>query len=136
MQVSSQSPKYLTRTNRANLLVKVENILESSLDLILAPSHSVKIQIMCWTVCWKCKGKTLLSIVNKLWKQKVCWQNPAMLSLITSSKLSSQLFVIWIFTKGWWDLIQATSSTLTLLKHCSYLECPLLMWHIFWAFWD
>ena len=43
-------------------LVKVENILEGTLDSIPSPSLSVKIQIMGGKVCLRCKGKTLLGI--------------------------------------------------------------------------
>ena len=49
---------------------KVEKILKDSLDSIPSPSHSVKIQIIAGKVCYRCKGKTLLGIVNKLWKTK------------------------------------------------------------------
>jgi hypothetical protein len=45
---------------------KVEKILKGSLDLIPSPSRSVKIQIMGEKVCLRCKGKTLLGDVNKL----------------------------------------------------------------------
>ena len=45
---------------------KVEKILKGSLDLI--PSPSMKIQIMGGKVGLRCKGKTLLGVVNKL-----CW---------------------------------------------------------------
>ena len=45
---------------------RVENDLKGSLDLILSPSSSEKIQIMARKVCLMCKGKTLLDIVNKL----------------------------------------------------------------------
>ena len=45
---------------------KVEKILKGRLDSIPSPSHSVKIQIMDGKVCLRCKGKTLLDIVNKL----------------------------------------------------------------------
>ena len=55
---------------------KVENILKGSLHLIPSPSPSVKIQIMGGEVSLRCKGKTLLGIVNKLLKTK---------SLLTSS---------------------------------------------------
>ena len=48
--------------------IKVEKILKGSLDSI--PSPSVKIQIMDGKVCLRCKGKTLLGIVNKLLKTK------------------------------------------------------------------
>ena len=44
---------------------KVENILKGSLDSIPSPLPSVKIQIMGRKVCMRCKGKTLLSDVNK-----------------------------------------------------------------------
>jgi len=47
---------------------KVENILKGSMDLIPSPSPSVKIQIMGGKVCWRCKGKTLMGVVNKLLK--------------------------------------------------------------------
>ena len=43
---------------------KVEKILIGSLDLIPSPSPSVKIQIMGRKVWLRCKGKTLLGIVN------------------------------------------------------------------------
>ena len=48
----------------------VENILKGSLDSIPSTSPSVKIQIMGGKVCLRCKGKTLLGIVNKLLKKK------------------------------------------------------------------
>ena len=44
---------------------KVEKILKDSLDSIPSPSSSVKIQTMDRKVCLRCKGKTLLVIVNK-----------------------------------------------------------------------
>ena len=69
---------------------KVERILKGSLDLIPSPSPSVKIEIMNGKVCLRCKGKTLLDIVNKLLKRKFCWHHPAMFCLITPSKLSCQ----------------------------------------------
>ena len=58
---------------------KVGNILKGSLDSI--PSPSAKIQIMAGKACMRCRGKTLLVIVNNY---------PAMFCLITSSKLSCQ----------------------------------------------
>ena len=51
---------------------KVEKILKGSLVLIPSPSPPVNIQIMCWKVCLRCKGKTVLVIVNNLLKRKVC----------------------------------------------------------------
>ena len=52
--------------------VKVEKIVKGSLDLILSPSHSVKIQIMGGKVCLRHKGKTLLGIASKLFVFNVC----------------------------------------------------------------
>ena len=43
---------------------KVEKIWEDNLDSIPSPSTSVKIQIKSRKVCLRCKGKTLLGIVN------------------------------------------------------------------------
>ena len=45
---------------------KVENILKHRLDLISSSSPSVKIQIIVGKVSLRFKGKTLLSVVNKL----------------------------------------------------------------------
>ena len=47
---------------------KIENILEGSLDSIASPSG--KIQMIGGKVCLKCKGKTLLGVVNKLLETK------------------------------------------------------------------
>ena len=47
-------------------LSKVEKNLKGTLDLIPSLSPSVKIQIMGKKVCLRCKGKTLLGVVNKL----------------------------------------------------------------------
>ena len=49
---------------------KAENIFKGSLDFIQSPTPSVKIQIMARKVCLRCKGKTLLGVVNKLLKAK------------------------------------------------------------------
>ena len=51
--------------NSHNVSNKVENILKGSLDGIPSLSPSVKIQIMGGKVCLRCKGKTLLVVVNK-----------------------------------------------------------------------
>ena len=56
---------------------KVENILKGSLDLIPSPSTTVKIQIMAVKVCLRCKGKTLLGVVNKLLKIKNLLTSPS-----------------------------------------------------------
>ena len=54
--------------------LKVENILKGSLDSIPSPSPSpapsAKIQIIGGKFCLRCKGKTLLGVVNKLLKTK------------------------------------------------------------------
>ena len=55
---------------RITCLVIVEKILKGSLDSILSPTPSVKIQIMDGKICLRCKGKTLLGVVNKLLKTK------------------------------------------------------------------
>ena len=57
--------------------VKVENILKGSLDSIPSHSLSVKIQIVSGKVCLRCKGKTLLGIVNKLLKTKSLLKSPS-----------------------------------------------------------
>ena len=49
-----------------NKTVKVEHILKGSLNSITSPPPSVKIQIMGGKVFLRCKGKTLLGDVNKL----------------------------------------------------------------------
>ena len=49
---------------------KVKKILKGSLDLIPSSSLSLKIQIMGGKVCLRCKGKTLVGVVNKLLKKK------------------------------------------------------------------
>ena len=58
-------------------LCKVENILKGSLDSISSPSPSAKIQIMGGKVFLRCKGKTLLVIVNKLLKTKSLLTSPS-----------------------------------------------------------
>ena len=46
-------------------MFKVEKVVKGNLDLIPSPSPLVEIQIMGEKVCSRCKGKTLLGIVNK-----------------------------------------------------------------------
>ena len=98
---------------------KVEKILKGSLDSILSPSPSVKIQIMGSKICLRCKGETLLGVVNKLLKTKIL--------LTTTSNVSplhlKQIFqpIIWIFTEG--ERIQSRLSsyifsTLKVPLHC------------------
>ena len=57
--------------------VKVKKILEDSLDSISSPSPSGKIQIMGGKVSLRCKGKTLLGVVNKLLKTKGLLTSPS-----------------------------------------------------------
>ena len=54
----------------SNLTYKVEHILNGGLVSIPSPSPLVKIQTMGEKVCLRCKGKTLLGVVNKLLKTK------------------------------------------------------------------
>ena len=61
-----EMPKNLKHAIACIVSFKVENFLKGGLDLIPSPSTSMEIQIMGWTVCLKCKGKTLLGVVNKL----------------------------------------------------------------------
>ena len=75
---------------RFSCFLKVEKILEGSLDSILSPS--VKNKILGGIASLKCKGKTFLGIGNKLLKKKVCWHHPAMVCLYTWSKLSRPEF--------------------------------------------
>ena len=53
------------------MLSKVDKILKGSLDLIPSPSPSVKIQIMGGKVCLRCKGKTLLGVIQLFENKKV-----------------------------------------------------------------
>ena len=55
---------------------KVEKILKGILNSIPSSSPSVKIQIMGGKICLRCKGKTLLGIVNKLLKIKSLVTSP------------------------------------------------------------
>ena len=58
-------------------MIKVENIIKGNLDSIPSPSSSVKIQIMGGKVCLRCKGKTLLGDVNKLFVFKSLFTTPS-----------------------------------------------------------
>ena len=49
-----------------NTVSKIEKILKGSKDSSPSPLPSLKIQIMGRKVCLRCKSKTLLGIVNKL----------------------------------------------------------------------
>ena len=68
-------------------------------------SPSVKIQIMGRKVCLRCKGKTLLGIVNKLLKTKKLLIMPSnVLPLLLKQTLQT---IIWIFTEGEGDRIKS-----------------------------
>ena len=56
---------------------KVEKILKDSLDSIKSPLPSMKIQIMGGKVFLRCKGKTLLVVVNKLLRIKSLLTSPS-----------------------------------------------------------
>ena len=65
--------KKMPKPNR----IKVENILKGTLDSIPSPSPLVKSQIMCGKVWLRCKGKTLLGVVNKFLKTKSLLTSPS-----------------------------------------------------------
>ena len=60
-----------------SFFIKLEKILKGSLHSIPSPSPSVKIQIMGRKVCFRCNGKTLLGVVNKLLKTKSLLTSPS-----------------------------------------------------------
>ena len=92
-------------------LGKLEKILEDSLDSIQSPSTSLKIQIIGGKVYLRCKGKTLLCIVNRLLKtkQKMLTSPSNNLSLHLKQTF---LPIIWIFTDGEGDGIESRLSSL------------------------
>ena len=59
------------------LFHKVEKILKGSRDSIPSPLPSVKIQIIGGKVCFRCKSKTLLGVVNKLLITKSLLTSPS-----------------------------------------------------------
>jgi len=87
------SPCYLRNCGN----VKVEKILIGRLNSIKSPSPSVKIQIKGGKVCLRCKGKTLLGIVNKLLRTKSLLTSPknvlSLLLVITSISKVSPLII-------------------------------------------
>ena len=87
--------------------LKVEKILKGSLDSIPSPSPLVKIQIMGGKVCLRCKGKTLLGVVNKLLKTKkqISQQCFALLPQVNFPE------IIWFFTEGEGDGIESQLSS-------------------------
>ena len=79
---------------------KVERTLKGSLILILSPSPSVKIQIIAGKVCLRCKGKTLLGDINKLFVFKSLLTTPSNVLPLHLKQTFPPL--IWIFTEGDW----------------------------------
>ena len=75
-KLSSQTQSYAVYVLKSHEY-KVEKILKGSLNLIPSPSPSVKIQIIGGKVCLRCKGKTLLGVVNKLLKTKSLLTSPS-----------------------------------------------------------
>ena len=102
----------ITLTNHVSsqgFKLKVEKILKGSLDSIPPPSPSVKFQIMGGKVCLRCKGKTLLSIVNKLSKTKSLLTSPSnVLPYYLKETLPP---IIWIFTEDKGDDIKSRLSS-------------------------
>ena len=80
--------KNKTRFKNHSVILKVEKILKGSLDSITSPSPSAKNQIMDGKVFLRCKGKTLLVIVNKLLKTKSLLTSPSNVLLYYLKKLS------------------------------------------------
>ena len=85
--------------------IKVEKILKGSLNSIPSPFPSGKIQIMGGKVCLRCKGKTLLDVVNKLLKTKRLLTSP---SNVYSYYLNNNFPTNNLNFHGrWWDWLQA-----------------------------
>ena len=76
--------------------------------MIPSPSPSVKIQIMSGEVCLRCKGKTLLGVVNKLFVQQRLLTMPS--NALTLHLKQTFPSIIWIFTKGEGDGIESRLS--------------------------
>ena len=83
--------------------IKVEKILKGSLNLIPSTLPSVKIQIMGGKVFLRCKGKTLLGIVNKRLKAKNLLTSPSNALLPQLNFPANNLNFHW----RWWDRIQS-----------------------------
>ena len=88
---------------------KVKKILEDSLDSIPSPSPSVKIQIMGGKVGLRCKGKTLLGIVNKLCCTKSLLTTPS--NVLPLPLKPTFPPIIWIFTECKGDGIESRLSS-------------------------
>ena len=96
------------RFDQNQTVIKVEKISKGSLDSIPSPSPSVKIQIMGGKVCLRCKGKTLLGDVNKLFVFKSLLTTPS--NVLPLHLKQTFPPIIWIFTKGEGDGIESRLS--------------------------
>ena len=86
---------------------KVEQILNGILDSM--PSPSVKIQILGRKVCLRCKGKTLLGVVNKLLKTQSLLTSPS--NVLPYYLKQTFQPIILIFTQGEEDEIKSKLSS-------------------------
>ena len=103
---------------------KVEKILKGSLDSISSPLPSVKIQNMGGKVCLRCKGKTLLGIVNKLFIFKSLLTTPS--NVLPLHLKQTFPPIICIFTEGEGDGIESRLS----FKIFSTLERSALLFNL------
>ena len=62
--------------DRGSEYVKLEKILKGSLGSIPSPLPSVTVEIIGRKVCLRCKGRTLLDVVNKLFVFKSLLTTP------------------------------------------------------------
>ena len=60
-----------------------------------------KFKLWAGKFAWGVKAKHCWALSTNFWKQKVCWHQPAMFCLITSSKFE------FLWRWRWWDPIQA-----------------------------
>ena len=89
-------------------LSKVEKIWEDSLDLISSSSPLVKIQIWAGSFL-RCKGKTLLGVVNKLLRTRILLTSP--INVLPHYLKQNFPPIIWIFTQGEEDEIESKLSS-------------------------
>ena len=82
--------------------------------MIPSPSPSMKIQIMGGKICFRCKGKTLLGIVNKNLKAKRLLTSPSNALPYYLKKTFPS--IIWIFTEGEGDGIESRLSSFIFIK--------------------
>ena len=97
----------LKQAYETGLHIKVDIFLKGGLDSIPSPLSSVKIQIMGGKVCLRCKGKTLLGVVNNILKTKSLLTSP---NNVLPCCLNSPT-MIWIFTEDKGDGIESRLSS-------------------------